>query len=738
MAYQEGTIADGPNGPLIFQGGRWVPMGGASQATAIPIPPSPRSVRDERRADAREDRDTAAASRDDARTGIAVRGEGRDIANTSFDHTKDLRDEFNKLPDVQDYRAAIKAYSTALKTAENPAGDLNLIYAFAKIMDPNSVVREGEQAAVAGGDTLFGQIQARLKKELGESGTFRPEYRNQLRRELQNRVSELNDAYEGQRSQYSGFANQLGVDPQVVIGQHDGTRFHNDVLEYWKKQGVPVLPEGKDALGNPLPNGARLEGPPPGGRGYQNSLIGQGMSGVNEGIGNAMGLPVDVLTAVMNFAPKAINAAANTDIPEIENPVGGSQWFKDRMDGWGTYAPSKSGKNQFVRRVGQSVGSAAVPLMGSVSSIPKIGAGLVSAAGGGVGGATAQRMFPGNPLAEFAGETLGGGVTGMGLLGSQTRSAQRKLEAAIPTVDQLKEKAGGLYKKAEALGVTAGPTMTTQLSDDIAALLRREGHVSPTGRISDVYPKVKEAKQLVDDYAGGPMSPVQMQTVRKIMADGLNSPEASERRTASLLTDTFDDWANPLAPELEQARDVSSRYLNAQKLETARELAGARAGQFTGSGFENALRTEYRALDRNAIKGNGRYGADTKQAIENVSRGTPASNAARGLGRFAPTGPVSAGLGTGIPAAVGTAIGGPAMGVALGGTAAGLGSLGRVAATRMGIRNADIAELTARNGGAIPQAPMLDPETEKAIAAVLAAQQGTLLRAPRKPKRRQR
>lgn len=49
MAYQEGTIADGPNGPLIFRGGQWVPMGGP-QATTIPIPSSPRQQNADARA----------------------------------------------------------------------------------------------------------------------------------------------------------------------------------------------------------------------------------------------------------------------------------------------------------------------------------------------------------------------------------------------------------------------------------------------------------------------------------------------------------------------------------------------------------------------------------------------------------------------------------------------------------------------------------------------------------------
>jgi hypothetical protein len=106
-----------------------------------------------------------------------------------------------------------------------------------------------------------------------------------------------------------------------------------------------------------------------------------------------------------------------------------------------------------------------------------------------------------------------------------------------------------------------------------------------------------------------------------------------------------------------------------------------------------------------------------------VSRGTPGSNFFRGLGRLAPTGVVSAGLGSGLPGmAAMTATGNPGIGALVGGTMAGIGIGGRAAATRMGIRNADIAEMTARNGGAIEQAPLIPPEMQRQIAILLGAQ----------------
>lgn len=461
---------------------------------------------------------------------------------------------------------------------------------------------------------------------------------------------------------------------------------------------------------------------------YQDSILGQGMSGVNEGIAGLLGLPVDAATFAMNLVPQGINAIANTDIPHIENPVAGGDWWTDILTNAGTIAPEGGGMaGQFSRRVGQSLGGAVIPI-GATANTGRQAAGMIaSALGGGTGAATAQQVAPGNATAEILAELAGGGIAGVSSLARGRNIAQREIEAAVPTVDQLKETAGGLYRSAEANGTVASPALTQQLSDTMRDTLRSEGRISPTGRISEVYPKAGEAIKLVDDYAGNAMNPTQMQTVRSVVADGMTSQDASERRIASMLVDSFDNWSTPLAPELGEARNVASRYLNAQKLEQARELAGARAGQFSGSGYENALRTEYRGLDRNTIKGRTRFNDPIVEAIESVSRGTPGSNAARSLGRLAPTTPMNFTMGSAIPAAVGTMIGGPVGGVAATVGTNALGVAGRKMATDMGIRNAEIAELIARNGGAIDQAPLVDDAAKRMIAALLAGQQSQYL-----------
>jgi hypothetical protein len=455
---------------------------------------------------------------------------------------------------------------------------------------------------------------------------------------------------------------------------------------------------------------------------YANSYLGQGLSGANEGLADVLGAPVDLARSAINLVPEGINAIANTKIPTLPPSFGSSEWWKNRLTDVGSILPpSGDTSKQFTRRVGESIGSAAVPGMFG-GSLPKLGAALLSGLGSGVGGATAQQIAPGNPLAEFAGEAVGGGLTGLGIAKGLQRSAQRQIEAAVPTVEDLKGRAANLYGKAETNGVVATPKQTQQLASDVHGILRDEGQIGPAGQITNADTNTSKAFNLIQQYAGKEMTPKEMNTVRTVLADSRQSVDPADRRLGNILLDHFDNWASPMAPEFDQARSVASRYLQAQDLERARELAGARASQFTGSGFENALRTEYRGLDRGNIKGQNYFAPDVTDAIQNVARGTPVRNALRGLGRLAPTGPVpmmgdlAGGAGMGLMA------GNPVAGGMFGGGMAGLGVLGRVGATRMGIRAADKAELIARNGGALDQAPLM-PNYLKDYAAWLAAVQ---------------
>lgn len=713
-------------------------------APAVSVTPLPESV-GKRREAARDDRGEV---RDDTRLGVTLRGERRQGAQDGFDNAAKLRTEFQKLPQVVDYQTVIRQYASALKTQPNPTGDQALITAYAKMLDPGSVVREQEFNTVQAGDSTIGQVIAKLNKEFGAdaAGLLRPEVRSRVKQEMQNLTSSYNQSYNQARTEYGKIAQGFGVSPDVVLGGHYGEPYYPQIQSELQRIYGANAPRADAATsGETSPDeaggltGTVTDDRPLAKPGTaEASVASQIGSGLNEGLASTAGLPVDAMAGVMNLGIRGYNAATNSDAPYIEKPFGGSDWFKGALtDTSMIRRPSADPKAQFARRVSQSLGASALPGVGLARTPMQAGLALASGVGGGIGGATAQRVAPGNVGAEMLGEVLGSGTGMSGIIGRSRQLGQREIEMGIPTVDQLKQQAGDLYRQAEARGVTAEPMQTQALSDTLRGVLKDEGLVSPTGRMNDTYAKAKEGIGLADDYAGNVMNPTQMQTVRRIMAEGLGSPDANERRIAGKLTETFDDWANPMAPELPQARDIASRYLNAQTLEKAREMAAVNSGYYTGSGFENALRTQYRGLDRQAVQGKGRYSMDMNEAIQAVNRGTPASNAARNIGKLAPTGVVSAGLGMGVPAMVGTAMGGPGVGMAIGAGTGIIGSMGRVAATELGLKNARNAELIARNGGALPQYTALTPDIERLMAGLAIAQSGQALdKKPAKPQNR--
>jgi hypothetical protein len=159
--------------------------------------------------------------------------DNRDAGKVQFDQFDKLRSDFDAAQPVKTYKVALPQYTSALQTDNTPQGDLNLIYAFAKAMDPDSVVREGEAASVANSDTIAGQTVARLKKELGNNGTFSPEARAGLRKQIRVRIKELNRAYNTERERFSGVAEHFGYDPNLILGEHFGLKFKPEISKYW-------------------------------------------------------------------------------------------------------------------------------------------------------------------------------------------------------------------------------------------------------------------------------------------------------------------------------------------------------------------------------------------------------------------------------------------------------------------------------------------------------------------------
>jgi hypothetical protein len=687
-------------------GAEWKMVGPAQRGQVIT---DPYRAAEEQRKGAAEERAREDQRLQEQRYGLDVRGDERREASEAITNPQTLRKEYAALPEIKAFKVASQMASQALGTAANPQGDIALTYAFAKVMDPESVVRDQEANMVTNSQPWFQSAVENIKKQFGMdgAGNFTPEARARLRDEIVRAVASRKPLYEARRNEMVGVARANGIDPGQVVGQSDTEVFAPAFREYAVKYGDPsgaissflgeqiARPENMQAAGAgatteaiPIPpemqqehaaylqqNWGRLD--PQDYAAFRINLDRKYNFGSNpEGYAKS--------ATELNKDAAAGRLPTNAPIPSVErelstldrirndlvsNPAGAAVAGGLNAGGFGIpslLAPAEmqalreaNPASSFAGDVAGGVGGTALAGTLLRGAAGRMGAGgvadilanpmtadvaygsiygatqaddpLYGAVAGGVGAAA------GNRVGRVVGEAFPG-ITGVG-------PAMRRANESVPTSRELRDQAGELYNAAEATGEQIAETETFALADRVANVLSAEGRLGPTGRLTEVQPKVKEAYQLVQDYAGEPMTPKQVQTVRKVIGDAVTSKDADERRIARLLMGEFDDWTAGAAPQmaetLGQARGVSQRYLQGDELAMARDLADVRAGQFSQSGLGNALRTDFRQLDRRIARGDQNFSPEVETAIADVARGTPSSNAMRFIGRFAPMGPMS-------------------------------------------------------------------------------------------------
>lgn len=155
-----------------------------------------------------------------AEGGISVVPGTRNVSSTNRQVEGELRSQFLALQPVRDFMAlqpAIREIEQAA-TRENPTriNDINLVFAYAKMLDPASVVREGEQIMItrSGGpiEALRGMING-----LNGGATIAPETRASILTEARSRFSSAREAFELFAEEYRGLASDYGVNPDRVV-----------------------------------------------------------------------------------------------------------------------------------------------------------------------------------------------------------------------------------------------------------------------------------------------------------------------------------------------------------------------------------------------------------------------------------------------------------------------------------------------------------------------------------------
>lgn len=704
----------------------------SSEITATPLPRNPYEVDKDNRTEGRNDREEAYNRTDRA-----------------FDNTTKLRGEFRSLPSVMEYNIALRTFNTAMNTPATPEGDQALITSFARMMDPNSVVREGEFATAAGNESAFAQLKTTLAKEFGFSGAGRltEEGRRRLRETMRGVVVDgFKAPYDRDRQQYQRYAQMEGIDPFKIVGDPVESAFEPTLLDPPQLTERTSVATG-DKKVNKLPqeyqdahyaylkqNWGKLEpeayaafrvgldkryGQTPNPDAYRsftegaNTVALEGGSPADLGAVPSPNVDMGLMEGALNAAAQSPEGAflANAGNAGTAGLIVEATGNRDRLEDIRDINPGASFAGELAGGVtGTWMGGKALagltgafPGAATILSNPTI----ANAAYGGLYGATQDRenRFRGGVLgagSAVAGDKIGR-VIGRNFPGTFNPSGLRAADESVPSVDELQEQAGNLYRQAEANGTTAEPDSVNDMIGRAAAILRREGGLSPRDRIT-AGADVSRGMNMLNDFADTPMTPTQAGSVRKLLGEGRTAmkdgaPDFNQRRIAGQMLDEFDAWAEPALPGVDEARKVAQRAILGREMATANELAtGPRAAQFTQSGEENALRSVYRGLDTKEVMGRNSYPPELESKIQEVARGTNFSNAMRALGKFAPTSAVSA-LPTVGAAGVASSAFGP-IGLAMAPVVAGAGLFGRKVATGQTQRAAREAELVARGGEA--------------------------------------
>ena len=259
---------------------------------------------------------------------------------------------------------------------------------------------------------------------------------------------------------------------------------------------APSQPAGLTSWDDAMKPAAPVGGSPSASAPRQISgVLANAAAGPNDAIAGDLGMPVDAATGAINLGIRGVNALTGTGIPQITNPIGGSNSIKTAMGWMGADPRNVVPANQFEQLTRSTTGGVAGALLplGAARAVPEMagmagavrdalgsgGAGTVAAAGG-VGGLTGQvaaNLAPDRwkSTADAAGNILGGG------LAAGTVEAGKALIAGLG--DAAGSFLGPMVGKARAVtDETGAPIMVPNGEGGSAPVMAKPGQAKLAGQ----------------------------------------------------------------------------------------------------------------------------------------------------------------------------------------------------------------------------------------------------------------
>lgn len=151
------------------------------------------------------------------------------LDSSTLTKVQTVANAFDKLPIVKNYNAISEAkqFVDSLDiNSVNPSDDQGLIYAFAKTMDPDSAVREGEYAtAQKYAQSMVKSFGKSITQALNGTGFLSPEARENMKKTINSRYNSNKKLYDNTYSEYVRRINK-------VSGGNDGADYLTNYAGY--------------------------------------------------------------------------------------------------------------------------------------------------------------------------------------------------------------------------------------------------------------------------------------------------------------------------------------------------------------------------------------------------------------------------------------------------------------------------------------------------------------------------
>jgi len=160
---------------------------------------------------------------------------GGNLSNATIGKVQQVAGQFDGEQTVKDYNTVATQVNYVKSLGKNPTDDQARVYAFAKVMDPNSAVKEGEYNTVSEYSQALLQRQGlKARRVFDNKGFLTDEARNFMQKTLEGRLAT-------QKKSYDNVANEYGRRINKITGTNDGKEWITDYSGGFSDTGGQIV-----------------------------------------------------------------------------------------------------------------------------------------------------------------------------------------------------------------------------------------------------------------------------------------------------------------------------------------------------------------------------------------------------------------------------------------------------------------------------------------------------------------